>query len=291
MHGRLAAGELHGKLPPRLDLYGVVQDFLNLFPAQLMNVAHLVRVHEAGIAHHVAAIRQIDGQHRSAAVPHRARSVLVQPLVVVRGNIAAGEVLFDPGQEARIDGHQVLVRAVDRTFLHHPDLPIALDDLRLDLPHLFVHQILPVFLSAEDRLARLFHAAGAQRIGLPRKAQRGLGLLPRLQQRLFGPFRRERRVRIELVEKLQRVESHPGGLAHRQVHQFPRTRTCACFSRHESPRFPTLQMNSEYVKEDALLIVPYQPLQGSAPAGARSALSSFSFAVVDGKRLPGCVQG
>jgi len=29
-HGRLAAGELHGHLPARLDLGGVVQDFLDL---------------------------------------------------------------------------------------------------------------------------------------------------------------------------------------------------------------------------------------------------------------------
>ena len=35
---------------------------------QLVDVADLVGVHEARIAHHVAAVRQIDGQHRAASV-------------------------------------------------------------------------------------------------------------------------------------------------------------------------------------------------------------------------------
>ena len=38
---------------------------------ELMHEPDLVRVHEAGIAHHVAAVRQIDRQNRSAAVLDR----------------------------------------------------------------------------------------------------------------------------------------------------------------------------------------------------------------------------
>ena len=68
---RLAAGELHTHLPPRLDGDGVVEHRLDFFPGQLVDKAHLVRVHEAGIAHHVAAVRQINGQHRSAPIFHR----------------------------------------------------------------------------------------------------------------------------------------------------------------------------------------------------------------------------
>jgi hypothetical protein len=33
-----------------------------------MDEAHLVGVHEAGVAHHVAAVGQVDGQDRPAAV-------------------------------------------------------------------------------------------------------------------------------------------------------------------------------------------------------------------------------
>src|SRR5262249_22829356 len=55
------------------------------------------------------------------------------------------------------------------------------------------------------------------RIGLTRPAQRGLGLFPRLQQRLIGPLRRDRRIRVALVEVLDGVERHAGGLANRPI--------------------------------------------------------------------------
>ncbi len=231
MHRRLAAGELHGHLPARLDLHGVVQNFLNLLPAQLVNVADLVRVHEAGIAHHVAAIGQVHRKHGAAAVANGARTVLVQTFVVVRRNIAAGEILLDPLQELRVHGHQVFVLAVDGAFLHHPDLTVALDDLRLDFADLLVHQVGPVLLAVHDRIARLFHAIRAQRIGRARPAERGLRLLPRLQQRLIGPFRSEGRIRIVLIEELNGVIGDARRLAQRPVKRFPNF--CACRTRHK----------------------------------------------------------
>ena len=72
MHGWLAAGELHGHLAARLDLGGVLEDFLNFFPVQLVNIANLVRVHETGIAHHVAAVGQVNSENGAAAVANRA---------------------------------------------------------------------------------------------------------------------------------------------------------------------------------------------------------------------------
>ena len=51
-----------------------------------------------------------------------------------------------------------------------------------------------VLLAVEDLLARLAHAGRAERVGLARPAERRLGLLLRLQQRLVGPVRRERGV-------------------------------------------------------------------------------------------------
>ena len=89
VHGGLAAGELHGHLPARLDLGGVLENFLNFFPAQFVDVAHLVRVHEAGIAHHVAAIGEVHGENGTTAVANRAGTVAMQTFVVVRRNIAA----------------------------------------------------------------------------------------------------------------------------------------------------------------------------------------------------------
>ena len=72
----------------------VVQHGLDLFPRQLVHKANLVRIHEAGIAHHVAAVGQIDRQHRSAPVRHRRGAVVVQLLVIVSFNVAARKDLF-----------------------------------------------------------------------------------------------------------------------------------------------------------------------------------------------------
>ena len=68
----LAARELHRHLPPRLDRNRVVEQRLDIFPAQLVHESYLVGIHEAGVAHHVAAIGQIDRQNRSAAMFNRA---------------------------------------------------------------------------------------------------------------------------------------------------------------------------------------------------------------------------
>ena len=205
-HGRLAAGELHGHLAARLDLERVVENFLNFLPAQFVNVANLVGVHEAGIAHHVAAVGEVDGKNRAAAIANGRRAVLVQVFVVVRGNIAAGELLFNPVEELGVDGHHVFVVAVQRAILDHPDLTVALDDLRLNLADLLVHQVAPIFFAGDDRFARFFHASGAERIGLAREAKRRLGLFPGLQQRLIRPLRRNGRIGIALVEVLNGVK-------------------------------------------------------------------------------------
>ena len=45
-----------------------------------------------------------------------------------------------------------------RAILHHPDLAVALDDLRLDFADLLVHQVAPVFFAGDDGFARFFHA-------------------------------------------------------------------------------------------------------------------------------------
>src|SRR2546422_851175 len=78
----------------RLNSDGVVEHLLNFRPRQLMHEADLIGVHEAGVAHHVAAVGQVNGQHRAAAVFHRRRSVVMQLLVVVGANVAAREYVF-----------------------------------------------------------------------------------------------------------------------------------------------------------------------------------------------------
>ena len=93
---RFAAGKLNRHLPPRLDLDGVIHDLHDLFPGQLVDIAHLVRIHEAGIAHHVAAVRQIDRQDRAAAVPDRTAAVIVKIFIGVCRNVATRKILLDP---------------------------------------------------------------------------------------------------------------------------------------------------------------------------------------------------
>ena len=85
-------------------------------------------------------------------------------------------------------------------------MAFALDDLGFNFANLLVHQIAPVFLAGDDRFARFLDARGAQRVGLPGKAEGRLGLFPGLEQRLIGPLRRNGRVRIALVEVLNCVE-------------------------------------------------------------------------------------
>ena len=109
---RLAAGELHAHLATRLDGDGVVEHRLDFFPGQFVHEADLVGVHEAGIAHHVAAVGEIDGQHRAAAVLHGRRAVVVQLLVVVGLDVAAGENVFEMLREFGVNRHHIFEVAV-----------------------------------------------------------------------------------------------------------------------------------------------------------------------------------
>ena len=67
-HGWFAAGELYGHLAARLDLGGVLEDFLNFFPVEFVDVTDLIGVHEAGVAHHVETIGEVNSENRAAAV-------------------------------------------------------------------------------------------------------------------------------------------------------------------------------------------------------------------------------
>ena len=103
--------------------------------------------------------------------------------------------------------------AVKRAVFHHPDLTVAFDDLSLNFADLFVHEVAPIFFASDDRFAGFFYAAGTERIGLAREAERGLGLFPGFEQRLVRPLRRDRRIGIALVEILNRVEGNRCGFA------------------------------------------------------------------------------
>ncbi len=255
--GRLAARKLHRHLALRLDGDGVVEQGLNIFPAQLMHEPHLVGIHETRIAHHVAAVGQVDGQYRAAAVGDGAGAVLVQRGIVVRADVAAREDLLDVPVEGRIDGHHILEMAVNGAVLHHQDLAVPLDDFRLDLTGALVVEDLERRLAVQDALADFRHAARAQRIGFARPAQWRLRLFPTLEKRLVRPPRYEARILMDLI---QLVEDRPGriggyrqnffGILYRLVHrtsllwwfwrfsawQAPGARSNLCLSQYRQSR-------------------------------------------------------
>ncbi len=89
-----ATRKLHRHLTLGLDSDGVVEHGLDLVPRELMHETNLVGVHKAGVAHHVATVRQIDGEHRTTAVGHGRGAVIVKLAIVVGADIAARENLF-----------------------------------------------------------------------------------------------------------------------------------------------------------------------------------------------------
>jgi hypothetical protein len=191
---------------------GVVQHGLDLVPRELVDEADLVGVHEAGVAHHVAAVGEVDGQHGSATVGHGGRPVVVQLLVVVGADVAAGEDLFEVLEEGGIDGHDVLKVAVDGAVLDHEDLAVALDDLGLDLADLLVEEDLVGQLAVDDLLADLGDALGTEGVCGARPAEGRLLLLVALEQRLVAPLGRKAGVRADGVQLVEDDPSAFGGL-------------------------------------------------------------------------------
>ncbi len=116
---RLAARKLHRHLPPWLDRDRVIQERLDVLPRQFVDEADLIRVHETGVAHHIASVCKVDGEHRSAAVLDRAAAVIVQSFVAVRANVAARKYFLEVLEKIRVDRHNVFEMSVNRAVLHH----------------------------------------------------------------------------------------------------------------------------------------------------------------------------
>jgi hypothetical protein len=190
---RLATGELHRHLPLRLHGDGVVEHGLDFFPGEFVDEADLVRIHKTGIAHHVAAIGEIDGQHRAASVFHGRRTMMVQMFVFVGADVAAGENFFEVAREFGVNRHQVFEVPVLGAVLDHPNLAVAFDDLGLDLAHFFVHQHVDRQMAVENLLPDFRHALRTKRIGRAGPTQRRLRFFPGFEQGLVGPLRNRRR--------------------------------------------------------------------------------------------------
>ena len=129
-----------------------------------MDEADLVGVHEAGIAHHVATVGEVDGEDRTASVLHRARTVVVQLLVVMRNDVAAGEHFLKVAREVGVNRHDVFEVTMFLAILDHEDFAVALDDLGFDLADLFVAEDFDRQLAIENLLADFGNTLRAQRV-------------------------------------------------------------------------------------------------------------------------------
>src|SRR4029453_15169294 len=114
---------------------------------------------------------------RSATMLDRAGAVIVKLFVVVGGNVAAGECLFEVLEKSGIDRLYVFKSPVLRAVLDHQDLTVALNYLRLDLPDFFVEQNLVRQLAVDDLLANFGHATRAERISSTRPSKWRFGFL------------------------------------------------------------------------------------------------------------------
>ena len=149
-------------LPSWFDLHGVVEYLFDFAPLQFMDKAHLVGIHEAGIAHHITAVGQIDREHRTASMLDGTGPVVVQIFVIVSPNIATGKVFLNPAQEFGIDGHQVFKLSVLRTLFDHPHLSITIHNLGLDFTDFLIDEDPIIFFSAQNPLTRFHHTLGTE---------------------------------------------------------------------------------------------------------------------------------
>ncbi len=174
-----------------------------------MDEADLIGVHEEGVAHHVAAVGEVDGENRAAAVRDGGGAVVVELFVIMGADVAAGEDVFEVLHHRRVDGHDVLEVAVDGAVLDHQDLAVALDDLSLDLADLLVEQDLVRQLAVDDLLADRGDALGAKGVGRTGPAEGRLLFLVALEEGLIAPLGGKAGVGADGV---QLVEDHPSCL-------------------------------------------------------------------------------
>src|SRR3954470_5208551 len=128
----LASRKLHRHLAPRLDGNCIVEQRLDFFPGKLVHEPNLVRVHKTRVTHHIAAVGEVDGQDRATTVLDGAAAVIMQFLVVVGTDVAAGERVLQMPEELRINGEDIFEMSVEWAILYHQNFAVALDDLRLD---------------------------------------------------------------------------------------------------------------------------------------------------------------
>ena len=144
--------------------------------------------------------------------------MVVQLLVVVRNDVAAGEHFFEVAREVGVNRHHIFEVTMFLAILDHQDLAVALDDLGFDLADFFVGQNFDGQLAIENLLADFGDTLRAQRVRGARPAQRRLGLLIGLEQGLVGPLGLGRRILLDPVGALEYRPRALGGDGHCFLH-------------------------------------------------------------------------
>ena len=116
-----------------------------------MDIANLVGVHETGVTHHVAAVGEIDGEHRTSAVANRGATVIVKPRL--GWEISSGKEPFHACQKRGIDGEHVGESPVVGTAFLYDDSSISLENLSLDLTHMVVDEGAVILLPRQNAFA------------------------------------------------------------------------------------------------------------------------------------------
>src|SRR5881394_1852141 len=102
-----------------------------------MHEANLVGIHETWIAHHVAAISEVDRENCAPSVADRAMAVIVKRFIAVRSYVAARKNCFEMPQKLWINRNYVFKVTVRRAILNHKDSAVSLEDRGLDFAYAF----------------------------------------------------------------------------------------------------------------------------------------------------------
>src|SRR5439155_7686486 len=166
-----------------------IENCFRVFKGGLVNVSDLICVHEAGIAHHVAAVGKVHRQNGPPAKLDIGGAMVVYCGVFRNAEVAPKEERLNSSQELRIGSHHVFKLSVFRTVLLHDDLTILFENLGLNLARVFIHQGFQSSLSGDNGITNFLYTSWAKTVSLARKTERRRRSFVGFQERARGPVR------------------------------------------------------------------------------------------------------
>ena len=209
--GGFSSGEEDDHLATRLVGDGAVQNGLDVFKLRLMNIANLIGIHEAGIAHHVASVGQIHRQHSAASELDAGVPMAMDVVIFGATEIPPEEEAFDSTGKFGVGGEHIFERPVLVAHLPHDHLTALFQNLGLDFTRVPGHQGGEVGFAVNDGIADLGHAARTQGIGDPGESQGGSRAFVALEHLAGSPAgRRELSLREASIDGLEGLPGQIG---------------------------------------------------------------------------------